>query len=88
MLRRALNARLGTVGAPLSRLLRIFAAAAAGAALALLVKRVLGPMHPIPRGVAVLGVYGVTYFGVAAALGLEQSGVLVRRILRMAGIGR
>ena len=37
-------------------------------------------IHAFIGGVLVLGVYGVVYFAVAGALGLDQAGALLRRI--------
>ena len=88
MLHRALRNRLGGVGAPRGRLARMAGAAIGAALLALGVKVAMGPMHPIPRGILVLGTYGVGYFGIAAAIGLEQSGTLIRRALRILRIRR
>lgn len=81
MLKRALRARIGAVGAGAGPLARMFAAALAGAGAGWGV-RLLLPDRVIPliAGVLVLGAYGVVYFGVAAALGLDQSSAVLRRI--------
>jgi putative peptidoglycan lipid II flippase len=84
MLKRALRARIGHVGAGRGPLLRMFAAAGAGAALGWGMRMVLPDDVPtLITGVLVLGIYGATYFAVAAALGLEQAGAVFRRIRGM-----
>ena len=81
LLKRALRNRIGAVGAGAGPLTRMFAAALAGAAAAWAMRLLLPEqIHIFLRGVLVLGVFGVVYFGVAAALGLEQSGAILRRI--------
>jgi putative peptidoglycan lipid II flippase len=84
LLKRALRGRIGNVGAGAGPLARMFGAALAGAALAWGM-RILLPdeMSTLIRGVLVLGVYGATYFAVAAALGLDQAGAIFRRIKGM-----
>lgn len=84
LLRRALRARIGTVGAGAGPLGRMFAAALAGAAGGWGVRLLVSGLHPIPRAVLVLGVFGVLYFGVAAALGLGEAGAVWGRIGRVA----
>ena len=81
LLKRALRNRIGGVGAGAGPLSRMFGAALAGAAAGWVV-RLLVPddLHILIRGVLILGVFGMVYFGVAAALGLSQAGALFRRI--------
>ncbi len=81
LLKRALRGRIGAVGAGAGPLLRMFMAALAGAAAGWGVRLLLPDgMNPLLGGTLVLGVYGVTYFAVAGALGLSQAGALLRRI--------
>ena len=86
MLKRALKARIGTVGAGAGPMLRMFGAAFAGAAAGWGVRVLLpGGMIPMIAGVLILGAFGAVYFVVAAMLGLEQSGAIFRRIRGMLG---
>lgn len=81
LLKRALRGRIGGVGAGAGVLARMFGAALAGAAAGWGVRWLLPEAtHIFLRGVLVLGTFGAVYFGVAAALGLEQSGAVLRRI--------
>ncbi|HEX2076971.1 MAG TPA: murein biosynthesis integral membrane protein MurJ [Longimicrobium sp.] len=84
LLKRALRERIGNVGAGAGPLSRMFAAALAGAAPGWGMRILLPDDLPtLITGVLVLGVYGATYFGVAAALGLDQAGAIFRRIKGM-----
>lgn len=85
MLRRTLSKRIGKVGARLSEYAKMFTAALAGAAAGWGVKVVLPVTSPLIQAVVVLGVYGLVYFVVAAAVGLEESATLLRRVKRVAG---
>jgi hypothetical protein len=58
----------------------MFAAALAAAAAGWGVRLVIEGVSPIVQAVFVLGAYGAVYFGVAALLGLEQSGAIVGRL--------
>ena len=81
LLKRALRQRIGSVGAGAGPLTRMFGAALAGAAAGWVVRMLLpdGMIHII-SGTIILGTFGLVYFGVAGALGLSQSGALLRRI--------
>ncbi|HEU4561792.1 MAG TPA: murein biosynthesis integral membrane protein MurJ [Longimicrobium sp.] len=86
LLKRSLRKRIGPVGAGAGPLSRMFAAALAGAALGWGVRLLLPDTLPtLITGVLVLGVYGVTYFAVAGALGLSQAGAIFRRVKGMLG---
>ncbi len=81
LLKRALRNRIGGVGAGVGPLMRMFGAALAGAGAGWAMRMLLPEqVHIFLRGVLILGVFGVVYFGVAAALGLSQAGALFRRI--------
>lgn len=85
LLRRALRRRLGRVGASGSKLGRMLLAALVAAGAGWGVRLLLPPVHPLLAAAAVFSVYGVVYFGAAAALGLEEvQGVRTRlgRVLR------
>jgi hypothetical protein len=47
--------------------------------MALLLRVLLPPLHPIPAAVLVLGAFGAVYLGTGALLGLPQA----RRLLRL-----
>ncbi len=82
MLRRTLNARIGRTGLPSSFVVKLWASAAAAAALAWALKITLPRLHPIVAAVVILGPYGVTYFAATAALRVPESASTVRRVLR------
>jgi putative peptidoglycan lipid II flippase len=79
LLRRALGGRIGSTRSDWGLLGRLWLAAAAAAAAGWLVRSALPPLHPIPGAVLVLGVFGATYLGGTALLGVPQA----RRLLRM-----
>lgn len=83
LLRRTLNRRIGRTGLPLPVIVKLWTAAAAGASVGWALKRVIGPLHPIPMAILVLGIYGITYFAVSSAFGLPESRVLLGRLLRL-----
>ena len=86
LLKRSLRARIGAVGAGAGPLSRMFGAALAGAALAWGMRILLPDDLPtLITGMLVLGVYGATYFAVAAALGLDQASAIFRRAKGMVG---
>jgi hypothetical protein len=81
LLKRALRTKIGGVGAGMGPLMRMFGAALAGAGAGTAMRMLLPDgIHIFLRGVLILGVFGIVYLGVAAALGLSQAGALFRRI--------
>lgn len=86
LLKGALRRRIGAVGGRPAMLARMIAACLAATAAAWGV-RLLGAdaLHPTFRALAVIGAYGAVYFAVAAALGLEQSTAVFRRVRGMLG---
>jgi putative peptidoglycan lipid II flippase len=84
LLRRALVPRIGAVGLSAPLWLRMLAATTAAAAVGWGIRWLLPGLHPILAGVAVLGGFGVTYFGVAHALGVHEAGLLASRLGRRA----
>lgn len=80
LLKRALRARIGPVGARGPMIVRMIAAALAAAGAGWGIRLLVGDLAPLPLGVLVVGAFGATYFGAAAALGLEQSDAIFRRI--------
>ena len=82
LLRRTLNARIGKTGLPLSFVLKLAVAAIAGAAVAWIVKLALPTLHPVFTAIAVLGAYGLVYFGVTAMLRVPEISSVVSRFRR------
>lgn len=83
LLRHSLNQRIGRTGLPWVFVLQLWGAALAGAVIGWAFKLVLGPWHPIPLAVVVLGAYGTTYFGVTFAFGIGESQQVIHRGLRI-----
>jgi len=79
MLRRAMNARIGKTGLPLSYVATLWSSAIAGAAVAWGIKVTLPAMHPILTAGVILGPYGLVYFGMTAALRVPESVAYVGR---------
>jgi putative peptidoglycan lipid II flippase len=88
LLRRSLNRRIGRTGLPLSYLSKLWLGAIVGAGVGWLVKWSLGPLHPIPLAAIVLNVFGLTYFGVTALLGVSEVQQLAQRVLRVLRRGK
>ncbi|HSE33234.1 MAG TPA: murein biosynthesis integral membrane protein MurJ [Pyrinomonadaceae bacterium] len=88
LLRRALNRRIGQTGLRSSFVAKLWGAALAGTAVGWGFKLLLGPRHPFPVAVVVLGGYGVTYFGVTFGFGIEESKNVILRGLRLLRIVR
>jgi putative peptidoglycan lipid II flippase len=87
LLKRALRNRIGKVAPRHSAVIRMYAAAILAAAAAWGVRLLLPDVGPLLEAVAVLGVYGIVYFGAATLMGLEQSGALFRRLKNLTGRG-
>ncbi len=79
LLRRGLGRRIGRTGLPLALLARLWLAAGAGAGLAWGAKLLLGPRSPILVALAVLGLFGASYFALTYILGVEECRSLFRR---------
>ena len=82
LLYRSLRKRIGEVGAGLTHLARMFAAALIAGAAGYGVKVAVGPLHPIIVAVLVLGTFGAVYFGVARLMGLSEAKVVMDSVLR------
>jgi putative peptidoglycan lipid II flippase len=81
LLRRALNRRIGPTGLPAAVALRLWGAAALGAAAAWALRTVLPPaMHPIAGAAAVLGLFGAVYLGTTVGMGIPEAARLAGRL--------
>ncbi|MBV9960021.1 MAG: murein biosynthesis integral membrane protein MurJ [Acidobacteria bacterium] len=83
LLRRTLNRRIGQTGLPFAFTVKLWAAAATGAAVGWGLKLLIGVRHPIPVAALVLGAYGLVYFGITTLLGIPEARTVVRRITRI-----
>ena len=79
LLRRGLGRRIGRTGLPLVLLGKLWLAAGAGAGLAWSAKLLLGPRHPVPVSLVVLGLFGAAYFALTYVLRVEECLGLFRR---------
>jgi putative peptidoglycan lipid II flippase len=73
LLKRALDRRVGPTGIPLKHMAKLWLAALISGGAGFAVKLVFPENHPALRGVAVLLVFGVFYFPLAALMGVEES---------------
>jgi putative peptidoglycan lipid II flippase len=82
LLRRAVEARIGTSRVPWQRmaLLWAFAALAGAASFALSLR--LAAVAPVQRGLLVVAMFGIVYLGLAMAVGVPEARALVRRVRR------
>ncbi len=83
LLRHTLNKRIGKTGLPRKLIGTLWFAAAAGSGVGWGLKFLIGPLHPLPVAILVLGSYGVTYFAVSSAFGVSEATQVSGRILRM-----
>jgi putative peptidoglycan lipid II flippase len=80
MLRRTLNARIGTTGLSSRYVAKLWTSAAAGAAAAWGLKLALPPLHPIVAAVVILVPYGLVYVGATMVMKVEEARAAVRRL--------
>jgi len=85
LLRRTLNARLGSTGLPASLVAQLWTSAAAGAAAAWLVKVSLPAGGPIALAAAALIPFGVVYLGMTMIIGVPEARTAWRRVRRRIG---
>lgn len=88
LLRRSLNRRIGRTGLTSSFVLKLWFGALLGAVLGWAIKLVIPSLHPIIVAGLVLVPYGLCYFAVTAILRVSESKAVVRRGLRMLGLGK
>ena len=87
LLRRALNARIGWTGLPPGFLPRLWGAALVSGAAGIALKVVLASVHPVPLASAVFAVYGLVYFALMSAFGIDESAAAIARVRRRLGLG-
>jgi putative peptidoglycan lipid II flippase len=80
LLRRSLNRRIGHTGLPLGSLVRLWGAAVVAALAGWVIRHLLGQHSPILVAVAVLGPFGIIYFGALLALGLDEARGFLRSV--------
>jgi putative peptidoglycan lipid II flippase len=89
LLARGLGRRIGRTDLPASFVARLWLAGGLAAALAWGAKLGIGALgatgtagaaHPLVSGALILGLYGAAYFAAAAALGLPEARVMLRRL--------
>ncbi|HYM25102.1 MAG TPA: murein biosynthesis integral membrane protein MurJ [Vicinamibacterales bacterium] len=80
LLRSTLNARIGRTGLPADYVVKLWLAAAAGAAAAWGMKLLLPTLHPIIAAIVILGPYGVVFFAATFLLRIPESSDVFARI--------
>jgi len=85
LLRRALNARIGRTGLPADYVLKLWAGAAAGAAVAWTVKIAIPSVHPVFTAILVLAPYGLIFFTTAFALRVPEASTMLARMRGRSG---
>jgi putative peptidoglycan lipid II flippase len=82
LLRRTLNLRIGSTGIPASLAARLWISAALAAAAGWAVKLALGHHGAIVNAVAILGCYGMVYFGLTYLLRVDECRLTLKRFIR------
>src|SRR5882672_4237212 len=85
LLRRTLNRRIGRTGLPLTYVVKLWLAAAAGAGAGWAIKLYIGAYHPAIVAGLVLLPYGLIYFAVTAMLRVPELNTILGRLFRFAG---
>ena len=80
LLRQGLTRVLGRTGVPGKFMAKLWVSAGAAAAAAWVVRLAVDGLHPLVVALFSLGMYGLTYFAVAAALGVPHAGRLLGRL--------
>ena len=80
LLRRSLNARIGSTGLPAGYVVTLWSSAAGGAAVAWGIKLMLPPLHPVLAAVAILGPYGAVFLATTLALGIPEAATAFRKL--------
>jgi putative peptidoglycan lipid II flippase len=82
LLRRTLNARIGSTGVAASLIAKLWGSAAVGAAAAWGIKLAIRGTHPIPTAALVLVPYGLIYFAITFLLRVEECGAMFEKLAR------
>jgi putative peptidoglycan lipid II flippase len=85
LLRTTLNARIGRTGLAVAYLSKLWAAAAAGAAVAWAIKRAIPSLHPVVTAILVVGPYGVVFFAATWLLGIGEATTAFARFAKRGG---
>jgi len=83
MLRGTLNNRIGRTGLPADYVVKLWAAAIAGALVAWAVKLAVPTARPVVTAILVLGPYGLVFFGAAFALRIPEASTALGRLARL-----
>jgi putative peptidoglycan lipid II flippase len=83
LLRRTLNRRIGRTGLPLTYVVKLWLAAAAGAGAGWAIKLYLGAYHPAIIAGLVLLPYGLIYFAVTAVFRVPELNAVLGRVLKL-----
>ncbi len=86
LLRRALNAHIGTTGLAADYSLKLWTAAILGAAAGWIVKTGLPEWHPALTAVLVLGTYGMAFVAATFALGIPEARSTMHRLRGKTGV--
>ncbi|HYR75611.1 MAG TPA: murein biosynthesis integral membrane protein MurJ [Pyrinomonadaceae bacterium] len=85
LLRRTLNKRIGRTGLPLTYVVKLWLAAAAGAGAGWAIELYIGAYHPAIVAGLVLLPYGLIYFAVTAVLRVPELNAVLGRVLKLGG---
>jgi putative peptidoglycan lipid II flippase len=80
LLRRSLNARIGSTGLPLSFVGVLWLSAIVAVVPTVLLRLVFGTTHPLALALTAIPLYGLSYFGFAAFRGIDESAAIVKRL--------
>lgn len=80
LLRESLNARIGVTGLPLPFVGRLWLSALIAVVPTAIMRLVFGTTHPVALALTSVPLYGLTYFGAAALVGIEESAAIRDRI--------
>jgi putative peptidoglycan lipid II flippase len=73
MLRRTLNARIGTTGLPAAYVVKLWLASASGAATGWVARAAVPSANPLVAAMVILTPYGLVFFAVAFALRIPEA---------------
>lgn len=88
LLRRSLNQRIGRTGLAASYIGRLWLAAFGGGLVGWAIRIAIVQRHPILVAALVLVPYGLTYFGIASLLRVQEANAMIGRALRILRLKR